>query len=264
MMRKLVTPVLFTALLLASASCSKENDNITSGQMDMYHMIEAKDHPDQVLFTTSPFYYDINYTKKLIKASAKVKLTDTYTATFATGDMAMTISDSGYSFGCPVIKNDGSAEVKNLNGLYDSRMGAIAIDYVLNNEYNVYSVAAFVYEFTGTTITGGGKEAYSTKSMGFVVRPNPATGKAVLTLGRFRLQESSSPRVLSYESIPFTVGAGSVITAKAASVENSEKMTGCDIKNLDLMITDHGRKAFLEFDMEGQHVKMEGNMFYVK
>ncbi len=252
------------SLSMGMTSClgGDNNEEIGKVQYYMYNYVDDLANPGHSFITQSFTNYEVNFTKSLMTADVKTYLAGGYTASFTGANLPMTLANDGYHFSAQTITGNGSVAT-GFKGKYNPVLNTVAYDYVLNDQYHVYSVTGYVYEFTTATVTQPGKETFQTDKMGFMFAPDINKGVGRLTIANFSTSDVEDLSRVNYKDIPYTIVPGSGLMCKAAKVENEEGYKSNEIENLTIVVSNHGAKAHMEFDMDGKHVTLDGDMFYV-
>lgn len=263
-MNKTIKFTAISALLVAGmASCDNVGENVVTAQAEMYNIVvDESDLSAPATLTQDWSSFIIDFGKGKFSGDIKAK-GQGVNVSFATGDMDMTIGPRSFVFAKGAIMAAGQ-DITNLKGMYDNRTGALAIDYMVNGNYHVYSSEGFAYNYCSTTKQVGSESVYI-KGARFELIPDIKNYGLTVIVYNFRKSPGSYPVDLVFENVSFKIAHSGAFVGEKDTCLNTKEIKGDNSSYtatmLKTMTSPMEGKGWLQFDMDGAFYKIEGDVF---
>lgn len=263
-MKNIILSSLMALLLVGATSClGGDEDNVTIYHADMYNLICPLAPDQDPMFSQDEVSdFKVNFTRPSFDATIRTSCASVKYA-FSTGELPMVVGTNSYVISTSHIDGKG-CDITQFKALYDHRTDVIAIDYVVDNKYRVYSLSSFAYSFNSMKVQeekdGKWEEVFSMNDVDAVLIPDAQKRTMTLKLINFRKSPKHLPVNVTYKSLPFTVSGHYLLSDKNYVVEYPDNHD-YDMENLLISASMSKNTARINFFMEGLRYEMTCNMF---
>ena len=261
-MKKFIFSVALAALAIGATSCLGDTpDSTFTANADTYNFVEAIDGKQDPVLTKGGTVLEANFSKATIETYVKAVMPD-MSISFQTGTLPLKVGQQSYEFS---VASAGTSAT-DIHGYFTPNPGLLFTTYVVDDTYNVYSTADYIYNFATLKVheneSPASEISYTTKEVAFMVVPDCEKNTASFQMKNFRLAPAGIISVVTFEDIPFTLAKGGLINVVEENTKmNKEENSEFVVKDLNLTVNAKACKASATFIMAGKFVELAGDIF---